>query len=322
MDQNQPIASPASSSSFTSSLPPVGQLFSQTWNTFSKSLLKLLLFNLLGIVIYIILGTFLGGSAILAGGASMFSALNLASLGTAAFLGILVFFAFIIVGAVLQIGSILIIDKEGNVSFGDIIKQSLALIIPFSLTTLISGALVLGGFFLLLIPGLIFSIFFAFVPYEVMIGGSRYLTALKKSYAIVKTHFWAIFLRVLLMMIVSIIFNFVVSRVLTSVFADAQMISSILTTAINTFFGVFVTCYNLTLYKQARTGLEDQEGTKITWIIVLSLIGWALGIFLGFAAAKTIPAIMNEYTNSKLQNQQNYMPDTMMDTTQPNNYSN
>lgn len=66
---------------------------------------------------------------------------------------------------------------------------------PVLLVASLTALAALGGFLLLIIPGIIFSIWYAFSYYEVVLGDVRGLEALKKSKELVKGRFWAVLWR-------------------------------------------------------------------------------------------------------------------------------
>lgn len=72
-------------------------------------------------------------------------------------------------------------------------KKILSRILDFTLISLLQGLIVLAGFILFIIPGIVFANWFAFARYAVLIDhSSPGKDALKRSKALVTKRFWAI----------------------------------------------------------------------------------------------------------------------------------
>lgn len=74
-------------------------------------------------------------------------------------------------------------------------EAALKKIWPVLLVAALTALVVLGGFILLIIPGIIFSIWYAFSYYEAVLNDMRGLAALKKSKELVAGRFWAVLWR-------------------------------------------------------------------------------------------------------------------------------
>jgi len=66
------------------------------------------------------------------------------------------------------------------------------------LVSIIVGAAVIGGTILLVIPGIIFAVWFHFTIYNYLLEGKTKLEALKESKILVKGRWWPVFLRIVL----------------------------------------------------------------------------------------------------------------------------
>ena len=73
------------------------------------------------------------------------------------------------------------------------IKQ---LIIPAILVSILNALIVLGGFILLIVPGIIFAVWFAFAVYDIAIDNTKEpIQALKNSKKLVDGRWWEVFWR-------------------------------------------------------------------------------------------------------------------------------
>lgn len=69
------------------------------------------------------------------------------------------------------------------------IKAAKKVFIPFLITSFLVGAIVFSGSLLLLIPGIIFAVWFYFAPYAVVIDNQKPIAALKASHNLVAGRF-------------------------------------------------------------------------------------------------------------------------------------
>ncbi|MCX6779267.1 MAG: glycerophosphoryl diester phosphodiesterase membrane domain-containing protein [Candidatus Magasanikbacteria bacterium] len=70
--------------------------------------------------------------------------------------------------------------------------------VPFLWVSILTGLIILGGSILLIIPGLIFTIWYFFSIYVFSIEGTRGFPALQKSKDLVQGRFWAVVWRIFL----------------------------------------------------------------------------------------------------------------------------
>jgi MFS family permease len=80
----------------------------------------------------------------------------------------------------------------------DVIASAKHLILPAFIASVLTALAVLGGLILFIIPGIIFSVWFAFALYSVALDGQKNTDALRFSKKLVQGRWWAAFLRILL----------------------------------------------------------------------------------------------------------------------------
>lgn len=78
-----------------------------------------------------------------------------------------------------------------------LLKESTTLIWPVIVASILNGLAVVGGIILFIIPGIIFSIWFAFTMYAVVLDNARGTKALSLSKHLVRGRWWAVFVRLL-----------------------------------------------------------------------------------------------------------------------------
>lgn len=283
----------------SSSLPSIGALFSQSWQTFTQSMLSLFILNILGIVIYIGLAVVAFLFFILSGAGSFLLKNGLQGIATTlpsisgSTIAILVVIAVIfglislIVGSILQIASILLVDSQGKTSMGSAFKKSLSLIVPLSLVSILTFILTLGGLFVFILPAILFSFLLIFVQFEVILNNQRWLEALRRSVLLVSRHFGGILIRLILLILIYLAYA-IVTNLIGKIGSEIQVLVGIISFLINLLLGWFAIAYQITLYKQARNGLEQEKGKGILWIWIVAILGWLIAVGIFFAVWKAI----------------------------------
>lgn len=115
-------------------------------------------------------------------------------------LGFAFLFLLVIPASVVSVWiSIAMIRAIGDLFLGvpvkpvrDMLKASVPLIIQSVIVSILSALAVLGGLLLFIIPGIIFSIWFAFAVYALVLDGKRNVSALVASKALVKGRWFAV----------------------------------------------------------------------------------------------------------------------------------
>ncbi len=215
--------------------------------------------------------------------------------------------AIIVFSAIASIAPVLIVgEHQKNINFRQAIKSSLPLIIPFYLTSLLSGLLLFGGFWFGILPALLFVFLFIFTNYEVILGKRRYYLAIRKSAMIVFNNFGPILVRLLILLGI----YFLLIGIPSALAGDSKSFGGILvgiySSIINIFLSLFSVCYLVNVYKQASYGLEDKEPAKYNWIWLISLIGWLLFFLFIFVIAKFAGEMINNI------NKNPYSPDSKL----------
>jgi hypothetical protein len=162
----------------TVTLPTFGQLWSRTWEFIGGHF-----WRLAGIVILSFLVTAVGYSltALLHYGAAVDWALPQLYL-----IAVLSSILMLTTAAFAQLLLILGVAYDHELSLGDLIRRSRMLFLPYIATLFLTYAAVIGGFALIIIPGLIMSFLVAPVFWVVAKEGLSYRAALDRSIALVE----------------------------------------------------------------------------------------------------------------------------------------
>jgi hypothetical protein len=110
----------------------------------------------------------------------------------------------------------------------------------------VAGLIAIAGFVLLVIPGVIFTVFLSLVTPVFILENVRGMAVLKRSWALVKGNFWPVLLRLALIFIISILISSLTGRFDNESTAALLSLVSTALQFILTFFGI---AYTYNLYK-------------------------------------------------------------------------
>ncbi|RJQ38371.1 tetratricopeptide repeat protein [Candidatus Microgenomates bacterium] len=288
------------SSTKSSSFPSISELFKQSWEAFTNSVLNLFILNIVTIVGYIVLGIlfFVFLLALGAGGSLFQKGFNPANLLAlvqqppimiAIIVGSLIFIAlFIALSLVVQAGSILILDKyKEKISFGEIFRKSINFIIPLFLVNLLMLIIYLGATFVFIIPAILFYFLFAFVNFVIVLEDQKGIKAIKRSVFIVSKNFGPILARLLLLVAIYIAISVFIPNLAAKADSATGAIFGFFSFFINILLGWFTLAYTITLYKQAKERAGDGY-SGLAWIWVVAILGWIIALIISFTAFQLI----------------------------------
>ena len=101
----------------------------------------------------------------------------------------------------------------GNLGVRQTIKEALRKLGRYFLTNVLTGLAVLVGIILLIIPGLIFMVWYLFSGYIIIIQDVRPIEALKQSKKLVSGYFWQVAGRLLGVMLILIVFQAILGSI-------------------------------------------------------------------------------------------------------------
>ncbi len=286
------------------SLPPIGDLLRESWQRFRKNLLNLFLLGVISIGLTLVILLIIVGVALVLGLGAVVTDFSPETLGAIqapvlVSLGVIVlllFVFFVVVFSAMSIAYILIVGSDGEkISLGGTIKKSFGLIIPLLVVNTLLTFFGVGGFFVLILPAIIFSFLFMFAPYEVIFDGKRFLGAVKGSFQIVRQNIGGILVRLLLFWLASFtIFFFVnflpnlflaliglVDETTESILRLMFMLPAYVVQTLTTWFGL---CLLVTLYKQAKEVTDESKPVNFAWVWVVAILGWILAGVVGLAS--------------------------------------
>ena len=144
-----------------------------------------------------------------------------------------------------------------------------------------------GGSLLLLLPGILFSIWFFFSQYILAEEGTGGIAALEKSHQLVRGHWWAVFFRLFLLLLVAGAISTLTSRL--------PLIGTTVNFALTLLLTPFSLLYGYRVYqdlKRCRPAGTPPAASDRRWLYLsLPILGWLV-----------LPALLIFASNQNLQN--------------------
>lgn len=226
------------------SLPGIGALFAESWQTYTSRFTTLVGVYLLPSV----LGSVVGVLALwIFADQSSAKQFNLAY-------GIILLIAGIVaiyIGLLSQIALVHAVADEGpKIGILDAYKKANGKVASFLWISLIIGLVIFGGTILLIIPGLIFAVWYYFASYVFVTEGIKGTAALQKSREYVRGFGWQIVFRYLVIAFAFIAVYFIIG-VLTA-FSDSQIANTVIQIALNAIIAPFLVCYSFIIFRQIK----------------------------------------------------------------------
>lgn len=109
------------------------------------------------------------------------------------------------------IGAFLLIKKNYEGKPLEIFKETKSLAAPYIGLSILTAVLVLLWSLLLIVPGIIYSVFYSLAIYVFFFEGKRGMAALRRSQELVKGYWWPVFGRVCFLTAVMWVFGMVIS---------------------------------------------------------------------------------------------------------------
>lgn len=179
-------------------MAPFGELFKQSWELYKKKIGVLAIFFAIPFVINII--SYLVTPRTTTSGTSL-STVNpfTPAAGSLALLFGLVAF---VVSLWIQVGVVYAVDDPDNhPPIQELLAKAWPLVLPYLLVAILVGLAVIGGLILLIVPGIIFAVWFSLSSFTLILDNQRGTAALKASKGLVSGRFGAVFGRFLLLIL-------------------------------------------------------------------------------------------------------------------------
>lgn len=309
--------------STATAMPDIKTLFHDSWDTLRASFGNIFILSLLGSILGIIAAVvgFVSAagigflSAVSHGGdqAQLLSSIEKyvtpETLGHIAIAVTIIIVLAILISTVIQLSIYVAIGKQAEKpSIGSCLSAGFAATIPVILMGMVTSLLVFGGWFIFIIPAILIGLFLQFVTYELALGGKKWFNALLGSVQIMSQHFGEVILRMLAYIGVLYICIYLPLSLIQMIVqsaaknAPAETIGMTLVIGIIRFVvgivaGFYGLVYSVKTYQHAKQATDESIKPKMTWIWVISLLGWVIAILIG---SQIIKAIKSPYVQDKI----------------------
>lgn len=272
-------------------MPAIKTLFQESWEGLKASFGNIFLLSLLGSTLGILLSVIamfgIAGvgflSALSSGNDKAQIVKNLESYLTPSVilhLGIafaVVLLISIVISTVVRLAILIAIGKsKEKPSLTSCLHAGFAAFIPALIVGGVVSLIIFGASFLLIIPAVIICLFLEFVTYEIVLGGKKWFSALSGSVQIMSQHFGEVFLRMLLYW--GIVYG------VTAICVKLEL------SIVQFIFGIFAQFYGMVygvkLYQHAKLATNQAVKPRMSWIWIVSILGWIIAIIIGFSLVK------------------------------------
>ena len=226
----------------------INKLFKDSWQIYIKQFKTLVLITILTflpIAIFQILAGFYKNNFVL----ENFSGSGI-EFGLIALIVLAIFISWVGKGALIKN----INDNKGIRKSLDYAWHNLASIVWIDILTSI---IVIIGFILFIIPGILFSIWYAFSLMVLILDNKKGWQALKQSRELTQGKWWGIFERLAILYVIIIVVNILLSRA-DSLINGSQILTDVVFTVIMVLFTPFIFAYTYTIYKSLKGGAKNE----------------------------------------------------------------
>jgi len=167
-------------------------------------------------------------------------------------------------------------DSPENIDFKESYRRAWHKIGSYFWVGFLGGFITMGGFFLFVVPGIIFSIWFSFGSFILIAEDQKGMNALLKSKEYVKGKWWGVFWRFLAMGLIFVLIGLILAPLFF--FLKSQFLINFISWPISLFLGPFVLVYSFLIYKYLKTEKGDFvfEPKKKGLFIFFAILGFIL----------------------------------------------
>jgi hypothetical protein len=275
-------------------LPVFDTLLKRAWRVFKKNLGKFLgvgfFIGLLNILTIIILN-----------GISIFRGVSTGSFNSfiiviTAILSIVFqsFFFSVLVASMISV----VKDRKHAITLGATLKNGFKKGLSIWWVYVLAMVIIIGGSFLLIVPGIIFAVWFFFIEFNVIYKEKKGMAALLNSRDLVNGNFWEIFARIdIFLLIVFFVVGFLwvmFAWFTIAVFGPEMILGAIIFALLSVLLtvlalGFYASVFSL-MFEDLLRSKENQRLPEITIgrkakFLLVGLAGWVVGIVLFFFGA-------------------------------------
>jgi hypothetical protein len=131
-------------------------------------------------------------------------------------------------------------------------KQSMPFFLRYIGLSIVMSVLLFLGFLILIIPGIILSVWFAFSSFVLVVERAGIIDSIKKSREYARGHWWAVFGRILLLGLAMLVISMIISGL--SVAMPFGILATALVAAFTMLLAPFAVAYMYLMYQDLKGG--------------------------------------------------------------------
>lgn len=190
-----------------------------------------------------------------------------------------------------QAGMMMVVYDE-KVGGREALRKGFKKVVPLIGAGVLTLIFTLGGYFVFIIPGVIFTFLLSFASYEVVLNNKGSVEAMKRSIYMVKANWQEILAKLFLFILFSIVVLGIVPSILTNGGPMGRAFSGLYTLIVNSVYSWYSICYFMILYKSLKDKTPGVTG-KGLWIMgTVGILGWVIMILLFGTIASLLPEII------------------------------
>ena len=158
----------------------------------------------------------------------------------------------VMISSVLMSAALIMAVNNPAMGVGEAYKAALRFFWSYIGLSILMSLIIMVGFLLLIVPGIILSVWFAFASYILILENAGITDSLRRSREYVRGRWWGVFGRLILVSIVA--FAITVAGAMIFSFIPSEAISGLLETAVSLVLVPFMMAFVYLMYKDVKGG--------------------------------------------------------------------
>ncbi len=163
---------------------------------------------------------------------------------------VVLMFIYVVLSVLMTVALILAIN-DNSITAKEAYRRAWPYFWRYIGLSLLMSIIMMVGFLLLIIPGIILSVWFAFATFVLVLENGAIVESLKKSREYTRGKWWAIFGRLIAMSVFVLLLSMLISTI--SVFLPNHVVTEALVTALTVLLTPIAVVYVYLLYKEVKT---------------------------------------------------------------------
>lgn len=169
------------------------------------------------------------------------------------------------VASILMSVAMILAYRTPSLSFSDSYKQAMKYFWKYIILSILLSLILIVGFILFIIPGIIFSVWFAFATFVLVMENAGVIESLKRSKSYVKGKWWAVAIRLVVMSLIAFIIG-IGSAAVGSMLPE--MLGGLVEVVVSILMVPYLIAFTYLLYQDVKGGsapaVEDPSAQPAT----------------------------------------------------------